>query len=117
MPLFAKLKHKRKNDITVNNLIKKKNLNTYSPYYAEINTAYHKNNKIAGKVCNNYLRAACARQLTFGKFTRKDIWNDLKKIENNPFYPKPHWIITRNPQWFEKCLQDFSYKLIPELIP
>ena len=118
MPLWSKVKYKKKNSIYQPS-INKNHTNDYAdyqPYYAEINQAYYKNNKPVRNICSKYLRAACARQLIFGKFTRTDIWNDLKIIEGKKI-SKPHWIITKNPQWFVKCLLDSSYKLNDELIP
>ena len=81
MALWSKVKYKKKNSINKN----RNNNIDYQPYYAEINQAYYKNNKPVRNICRKYLRAACARQLIFGKFTRKDIWNDLKLLKVKTF--------------------------------
>ena len=77
----------------------------YVPHIVLWPTAYHKSGKPAGAVCQLYLNTCRARMLVYGKFTRQLIWDDLKSISDDwKDHPKkkPHWVVTRNPHWFER---------------
>ena len=77
----------------------------YVPHIVLGPDAYHSNGKPAGAVCQLYLNTCRARQLVFGKFTRQLIWDDLKSISDDwKDHPKkkPHWVVTKNPHWFER---------------